>query len=399
MAQNPRSLLLIVAVAAAAFVAAWLSAGSAHAYYDYTHRIATSFLEGRLGLNNTPPPWLNEMVPFGDRYYSVFPLGSVLCALPFSALVKIELLGDFPLRFVIAGLGAVITVLAFLLSGAFPLPLWKRLLYAAVPLFGSCLWPNLSFGGAWQVALGFAVAGELGALIFTLVYPRPFLAGFCFAVAFGNRTEILLTAPIFYYFLLRACENLRDLLREWPVVLRFSAVPAVLGILTLAYNSARFGSPLDFGYARIPGVLDEPWYQHGIFSVQSVPLNLYQMLFAPWKHLPAFPWLVPSGWGGSIFLSSPVLFLLFRRGHDSTLLTAAWTAIAIITLLLWVHGNPGGWQVSYRYASLLFPWALLILLQSEPRLRVGWAPALIAASIAINAYATWIFCATTYTTP
>ncbi len=399
MPHRHRLLPLFLAVALAGFLVTWFSAADPRGYYDYTDRIATAFLEGQLGMDIEPPLHLNEMVPAGDLYYSVFPLGSVLSMLPFSAMVHVGWLSAFPVRFVIALLGAAITGLAFLLTFAAPLPLWKRLLYAAVPLFGSCLWPNLAFGGAWQIAIGFAVVGMLGAIVFTAVSLRPLLAGLFFALSFGNRTEILLTAPIFYFLLLRH-RPVSELWREWSAIARFSAVPFVLGVLTLAYNAARFGSPLDFGYARIPGVLEEPWYRYGIFSVQAIPSNVYHMLFEAWKWRNDFPWLVPTGWGGSLFLYSPFLFLLFRRGpRDYSLRTAAWSAIAMLTALLWIHGNAGGWQVSYRYAAPLFPWVLLLLVRSEPRRRIGWAPALIVAAIAINAFATWLFCATEYMTP
>lgn len=399
MTHPSRFLPPVLAVAFAGFLLMWFSAQNPRGYYDYTDRIAAAFLEGRLGMDTAPPPHLNEMVPVNGRYYSVFPLGSVLSVLPLSWLAHMKWLEEFPVRLLIAILGAAITALAFLLTWAAELPMWKRLLYAATPLFGSCLWANLAFGGAWQIAIGFAVAGMLGAMVFTLVSPRPLLAGFFFAMSFGNRTELLLTAPIFYYLLLRH-RKVAELWREWPAVLRFSAAPLILGVLTLAYNAARFGSPLDFGYARIPGVLDEPWYKYGIFSAQAIPSNVYHMLFEPWKWRDDFPWLVPTGWGGSLFLYSPFLFLLFRHGpRDYTMRTAAWSAIAILTILLWIHGNAGGWQVSYRYAAPLFPWALLLLVRSEPRRRVGWSPALILAAVAINAFATWLFCATDYLTP
>ncbi len=58
-------------------------------------------------------------------------------------------------------------------------------------------------GGAWQIALGLALLGETAALYFTLVRPSPFLAGAFFTLAFGNRTELLLTAPFFLYFFWR----------------------------------------------------------------------------------------------------------------------------------------------------------------------------------------------------
>lgn len=187
-----------------AFAVAWVAAGGATAWFDYSHRIACCLLEGRLGLAEPPPSWLNEVVPLDGSHYSVFPLGAVLSVLPLSLLVHAGLLEEFPVRFLIAALGAGITVLAYLLTLRVQLPAWRRVLFAAVPFFGSCLWPNLSFGGAWQLSLGFSVAGLLVTLVCTLVRPMPLLAGVGFAVAFGNRTEVLLVAPLFYYLIRHA---------------------------------------------------------------------------------------------------------------------------------------------------------------------------------------------------
>jgi hypothetical protein len=63
---------------------------------------------------------------------------------------------------------------------------------------------------AWQLALGFAMVGELGAIYFTVFNRRPLLAGAFFALAFGNRTEVLLTAPIFMFLLTQKNFNRGD---------------------------------------------------------------------------------------------------------------------------------------------------------------------------------------------
>lgn len=370
-------------------------------HFDLSLRIASALLEGRLGLAEAPPSWLNESVPRNGLYYSVFPLGHVVCMVPLAVLAKAGVLAEFPARAVVALLASVTAVLAFLLTGPYGLPHWRRVLFAIAIVFGSCLWPNLAYGGAWQIAIALAVIGQLTALVFLRVYPHPFLAGMGFALAFGNRTELILIAPLFYYLLARGkVGNWRDVPKLWKPALAFSAAPFVLGVLTLAYNAARFSSPLDFGYARIPGVLDEPWYRHGLFSLWAVPLNAYHMLFEGWKRLGEAPWLVPTGWGGSVFLFSPFLFLLFRRGaRDLDIKAAAWTVIMLLTLVLWLHGNPGGWQVSYRYGAILLPWVLLILAETSRRRNGGWEPALIGVSVFINVYAGWLFCCTNFMKP
>jgi len=46
------------------------------------------------------------MVLVGERYYSVFPLGSVLCMVPFALLKSARLVDVFPARFIAAMLAA-----------------------------------------------------------------------------------------------------------------------------------------------------------------------------------------------------------------------------------------------------------------------------------------------------
>jgi hypothetical protein len=384
-------------LAALSFFIYFVSNPNSIAHYDYTFRIASALIHGELGLSEPPPLHLNEMVPFNDRYYSVFPLGSVLTMMPFALLGELGLISYFPGFLIAALLAAAATVLLFSLSAKYGDSRQRRLVLTLFPIFGSCMWANLAFGGAWQIALGAAVVGQLASLYYILVKPSPALAGLFFAMAFGNRTEIILLAPIFIYLIYRT-QN--EAPARWYAIARFIALPVALGIATLAYNHARFGSVLDFGYARIPGVLEEPWYQHGIFSIHAIPGNIEAMLFETWRRVEKFPYLVPTGFGGSLFLSSPYLIYLFRRGaRDARLKSLSWCAIGLLTLVLWCHGNPGGWQFSYRYAIELLPWIFLILLENGRKRVTPMEVLLLVASIAINAYGTYLFLWTDYMRP
>jgi len=368
-------------------------------YYDYTYRIAEALLSGRLGLTERPPTWLNEMVPLDGKYYSVFPLGSALTMLPLAALRRLGVIETFPGTLVAALLAGAASALFYLLSARHGANIKRRLTLTLLPVFGTWMWANLAFAGAWQIALGFTVVGQLGALYFILINYRPTLAGICFALAFGNRTEIVLLAPVFIYLIHKHApiNDPKDSASRWRMIDRFVAIPIALGVLTLVYNYARFSSIFDFGYARIPGVLDEPWYQHGIFSIRAIPLNAESMLIETWRRVDHFPYIVPTGFGGSIFLSCPFLIYLFRIGaRDATLKTLAWVSIAVLTFVLWLHGNPGGWQISYRYSMELLPWMFLILLESSPKRVSLTEVALLIASIAINAYTMWLFLWTQY---
>src|SRR5207244_5807787 len=143
------------------------------------------------------------MVPANGRYYSVFPLGAVLSMLPVAALQKMKLVHDFPGGAVAALTAALGVWFLFRLSilGTKSIP--KRVLLSLVPIFGTWCWCNLGFGGAWQIALGLALLGEVAASYFVLANFRPLWAGAFFALAIGNRTEIVLSLPIFIYFLIR----------------------------------------------------------------------------------------------------------------------------------------------------------------------------------------------------
>jgi hypothetical protein len=407
---NNRDLWIAVGLSLFAALAFYFSTKATLHDLDYTNQIASALLHGQLGLRETPPDWLNEMIPHGDRYYSAFPLGAVLSMLPVALLRNTGLIQSFPghvLASLIAGLCAnFFFQLAKAVKGDWnnsspihPLALspFRRVLLALFPVFGTWTWCNLGFGGAWQIALGLALLGQAAALYFTLARPVPFVAGAFFALAFGNRTELLITLPLYLYFLWRqpsarltSWKNLRCGLQENSrMLIRFLSLPATLALLTAAYNFARFHSIFDFGYIHIPEVADEPWYQHGLFSIYAIPWNIYTMLFQGFESIDYFPYIRPNGFGCSIFLASPFLCLLFRQGGRHKLV--AWLAIAILTLVLWSHGNPGSWQFSYRYAMILLPWMFLLLTgNGPPNISVPEA-SLFGLSVAINAIATWQF--------
>ena len=358
-------------------------------YYDYTLRMAEALLAFRTGIDYSPPEWLNEMIPGDGRYYSAFPLGSVLSMIPAAILRKAGVIGSFPGPVIAALIAAASALLLFKISGSYLNAIWPRVLMSIFPVFGTWMWANLAFGGAWQIALGMAVVGQLGALYFILIRPRPFIAGLFFALAFGNRTEIILLAPVFIYLIYRGNDEIR---RRWSSLDRFMIVPVMLGIATLVYNHLRFGNIFDFGYAHIPGVLEEPWYEQGIFSIHAIPGNAYAMMLEPWERIGHSPYLVPSGFGGSIFISSPYLLAIFRSGAtDRTLKIISWISILLLTGVLWCHGNTGGWQFSYRYAMELLPWAFLIMLESGKNRMRAYEIVLVVVSIAINIWATYLF--------
>ena len=377
---------------------------------DYTSQIASALLHGQLGLREKPPDWLNEMIPQGGRYYSAFPLGAVISLLPVALLRNLDVIHDFPGHVLAALIAGLCVYFFFQLAKAveldrpnvspdrpFALSPSRRILLALFPIFGTWTWCNLGFGGAWQIALGLGLLGQAAALYFTLVRPLPLVAGAFFTLAFGNRTELLITLPLYLYLFWRqpnervfTWKNLEHGVRKNSrMLIRFLSLPAILALATAAYNFARFHSIFDFGYIHIPEVAQEPWYQHGLFSIHAIPWNIYTMLFQGYESLAYFPYIRPNGFGCSIFLVSPFLCLLFRQGGRYKVV--AWIAISILTLVLWLHGNPGSWQFSYRYAMILLPWMFLLLTGNGPAEITVPEISLFIVSVGINAIATWQF--------
>jgi hypothetical protein len=445
-----REVLLAIAVSLFAAMAFYFSTKATLHDLDYTSQVASALLHGQLGLQEKPPDWLNEMIPWQGRYYSAFPVGAVLSMLPVALLRNMGLIQGFPGHVLAALIAGFCVYFFFQLTKAFkgdwnnsspirPLALpahrspeslrgcegwigeggspFRRVLLALFPIFGTWTWCNLGFGGAWQIALGLALLGQAAALYFTLVRRSPFVAGAFFALAFGNRTELLITLPLYLYLLSRSLpvagralglpspgnppeadptgaavgwkKLKRELQENTPMLLRFVCLPAALALATAAYNFARFHSIFDFGYLHIPEVAQEPWYQHGLFSINAIPWNIYTMLFQGYESIDYFPYIRPNGFGCSIFLASPFLCLLFRQGGRYKVV--AWIAISVLTLVLWLHGNPGSWQFSYRYAMILLPWMFLLLTGNGPANLSIPEISLFAVSVTINAIAMWQF--------
>src|SRR6184192_429966 len=386
-----------ITLALSAALIFYFSTNPPQVHGDYTFRIAGALLRGELGLRlNEFPSFLSEMIPYEGKYYSAFPLGSVISMLPIALLFH----EPPPVHVIIALIAGTCVYFLFQFTTAFNVSYPKRILLALFPVFGTLMWANLGIGGAWFIALGLAVLGEIAALYFTLVRPSPLIAGAFFALAFGNRTELIITAPFYLYLLWRRSNDntasqsriarIKRALRDnAPMLFDFLTLPVALALLTAAYNFARFHSIFDFGYFHIPEVRDEPWYEHGLFSLHAIPWNVNKMLFEGFSDDPDFPFFSFPPFGCSILLSSPLLFLLFRA--VGTYGAISWIAIGIVTFVLWCHGNPGGWQFSYRYAMIFLPWMFLLLTGNGPPNTTVTEISLFAVSVAINATATWLF--------
>ncbi len=374
-------------------------------FYDYQFRIAGAMLHhGEFGLHEEVS-WLNELVPFENRFYSVFPFGSVLCHIPMVVVQDFRKSEDCPTVVTTAILAVFITWFATAISRRYNDSLPRRALFIGWLVFGSWAFINMTMANGWQVAMSFSLMAQLGVLTFVLYEKSPLLAGFFFAVAFGNRTEIILTAPLYLYLLVRydpyrnVAEGdpeepfVRRVVRQWRAIVWFCVFPFLLGVATLCYNYERFHNPLDFGYTRITYLYAEYWYKHGLYSLSAVPLNIRAMLFSSsWDVVHDYPFVKPALKGGSLISASPFLLFLLRPGvRDRLLRRVCWIAIALLTLALIPHGDPGGNQFSYRYQIVSLPWLWMLLLDRRGGRVTVWEWSLLALGIVSNAWASYMY--------
>jgi hypothetical protein len=183
-------------------------------------------------------------------------------------------------------------------------------------------------------------------------------------------------------------------LAQWWAKLFVPIAVALIGLA--AYNHARFGDVLEFGYRtqnvheRVRKDLDE----HGQFSVVFVPRNLYTMAVAPPIRGDGLFGIRPSEEGMGMFLTMPVVFLLplaLLRGGTLVRWTLASLGLLLIPLLLYYNN---GWaQFGYRFSlDFLAPLIVLIGCACEwPGARRAFVPlALIGLVMNLWGTAWWV---------
>jgi hypothetical protein len=219
----------------------------------------------------------------------------------------------------------------------------------------------------------------------------PMLAGLLLGLAAGSRLPMGLALPLllaFYGIRWRPT-------RAHVLLLAGLALPA---LLIAAYNVARFSSPLDFGYARIPSgetglVTDEPWFRHGLVSPLYIPRHLYAMLLQSFEWVDAAPFLRPSITGLSLTLSAPFLFFAARAWSvraRQRLVPVALLSVGLILLPDVMHGSWGFAQFGYRFALDAVP-VLMLLLGWAYRDRASpWLTAAVVLGIAVHAYGIYV---------
>lgn len=386
-------LALLLAIAGWFYFWTATSAGSPLTWerpsYDLYNRLADGFLAGRTSFLEEPPPELaklanpyepaanapyrkyHDVTYYRGRYYLYFgPTPIVLLLAPWKALTGSSLpqnLAVVGFAWGSAGLGVLL--LRQLRARFFPATGSGLFLGAtAAVIFGS-LWPVLLRRPIYyELAIASAAFCGLAALLCLLRAEgsrraSAWLAGAGLALGFsvGARPDYVLGSLGVLGCLGWAWWRATPA-GPWPERLRGLARPvlavglpfAVLMLLLMAYNAARFGSVAEFGTSYMLAGSN----QNGVSQVglHYLPINAYYHLFAP-PHLGVYfpfvlvtgfpPFAPPAGYGGQenmygALVVLPVLWLglalwrNLRRGAAATP-WQAWARCAVALAL----GNLG----------------------------------------------------------
>jgi hypothetical protein len=221
-------------------------------------------------------------------------------------------------------------------------------------------------------------------------------AGAALGASFLARKSELATLPFFAWALVAAS---RAGSRPPParLALAFGLPLALAGAGMLAFNFARFGHVLEDGLRQQLESGANPRFMadyraHGMFSLHWVPRNLWHYLANPLLRRLPDGTLTFDPDGNSLFLVTPALVYLFpalrARGG---LVRAAWVACACSLAALLTFVGTGWFGFGNRYLLDLLPLALLLVAAGMRGRLTRVAAALIAASVAVNAWGLYRF--------
>ncbi|HDS45513.1 MAG TPA: hypothetical protein ENN68_05405 [Methanomicrobia archaeon] len=373
--------IIYLALFFSAFLIFWVSGEGHPSHFDYYVRLSDAFLHGRLYLLD-PPSWLNELVPYDGRYYVVYPPLPAVLMMPLVALVGTGLNQTLVSIFI----GSLSVVLACVVArdvlgkdqkGA--APIWAAVLFG----FGTIFWYLTSVGSAWYLAHVTAVFFLFLAIHEALTKRRPFVTGLLVGASYWCRLPTILTLA--FFAVLIGLTYRRDSAQMPGQILKLVAGASVFVGLNMLYNYVRFGTPFDVGYWLIPGVVDEPWFNQGLFSLSYIHCNLETIFFARPVFTSEPPYVLPPWTGMAIWVTTPAFIYALRSKRTEALTWASWLAILAVASVLFTRGCTG-WGFGYRYAMDFYPFLFLLTVKGMGEQLRWHHRALILLSVLVNVW-------------
>lgn len=301
-----------------------------------------------------------------------------IIALPF-----VFFFNNFPQTLLAHILGAGIAIFNYKLAIKITKDKTSALWIALLTAFGNVIWFLSSVGSSWylgQITSAFFMSLSIYE---TMTKRRPFLMGLFQGAAYLSRVHTILSIPFFVFMLIKkpvfSKENIKNMFFLGAGILPFL-------VFNFLYNYARFGVIWDKGYALIPGVLEEPWYQLGLVHPSYIGRHL-EIIF---KALPVFktefPYIFPSWRGLAVWITTPAFIFLAKAPVKKLEVKLATLASALISIPILMHGTNGFAQFGYRFAVDFYPFIFLIMMYALPKKLKHYHWILLILSILVNAW-------------
>ncbi len=359
------------------FVIFWLSGEGHPTYYDYYVRLSDAFLHGRLYLLEQPP-WLNELIPCEKGFYVVYPPLPAVVMMPLVAVFGTSLNQTLVSVFV----GSLSVVMACMVAKDVgkvngSMHIWSAVFFG----FGTIFWYLTSVGSAWYLAHVMSVFFMFMAIHESLNRGRPLLVGLFVGASYWCRLPTILT--LFFFGLMIIYNQRWSVSKSVLPLLKMFAGASVFVSLNMLYNFIRFGTPFDVAYWLIPGILEEPWFSEGLFSLSYIPCNLATILMGLPVFRPEPPYILPPWRGMAIWVTTPAFVYALRSPRREAITWACWLAIIAVASVIFCKGC-SGWGFGYRYAMDFYPFLYILTVKGIGE-RIRWHHrVLIIISVLVN---------------
>lgn len=345
--------------------------------------LAKSFIEGKLYLTQIPGR-VDDLALYQGHYY--WPLG------PFPAVTLMPFVAVFGTNFMQLFIQLPLNILNYFLL----LKICQKLtnnnnlshLIAAFFIFGSTYTTIAAMPFSWYFGHVIATTLLLGSLYEFLNKKRYLIIGILVGCALLTRLDLLFASIFFVLTLSQKDRNVKTIVKLFsPIVISV--------ILLLSYNYARFQSPSESGYKyQIIPIESRTRRDEGIFALHHIPTNLYFMLLSGFQpiyktpsHTLIFPYIQTDPYGTSLFIFSPILFLIFKTKLKDKYVKASLITSAVIAVPVLTYYGIGYIQAGYRYALDFIPFLLIPLCYGALRTKIGIVRLLVSIGIVITWYA------------
>ncbi len=353
----------------------------------------------------------DEIARRETRYYISFPPFPAVLMLPMVAVAGLNA-NDVVFNCVVA---AFAPALLFLLlrklraRGDSQRSEREDLWLAAILAVGSVFYYASVIGQVWYTAHVVSVNLVILYVLAALDAKHPFWAGLCVVCGFLCRPEILFTAPLFLWELVRvnlapseeaAAGGWRARLADgwrrldkraaFGGLVRFGAPIAALGLVAAGLNVVRFGRPTEFGHTYLVVRWTPRIQKYGLFNYTFLGRNLACLLALTPKLVAGPPFIQSSYHGLAIWVTTPVVLYLLWPSVKGPLHRPLWLTTACVAIPDLLYQNSGWIQFGYRFALDYFVF-LICLLAIGGRPMTRRFKILILIGIAVNLFGALTF--------